>query len=149
MPTIEGCLSGMPLQERVAWLALATIAVVHGTFFASVSGAASAEWPVFAVIARFAVALLVQGIVIGLGKTMLSRRDPAEAKAPLDERDRAIAQRALAAACLVLAAEVFVLAMALPFMAGWRITVALLAAIVLADVVRDVATIAGYRRGRG
>ncbi|MEP7308519.1 MAG: hypothetical protein ABJA98_23690 [Acidobacteriota bacterium] len=142
----DECGSGMPFREKLAWFALVTMAIASSAFFLAVLRLAPEEQTLVRVLVLFTVALTVQGVIMGVGRPLLARGDPAEAKAPPDERDRAVAHRATSTAYVVLMIEVWVLAMGLPFVsAGWRLTVALLLAMVLADAVRYGAIIAHYR----
>jgi hypothetical protein len=133
-------------RETGVVFALVTIAVVYGAFFLAVLRLRPEEQTLVRVLMLFTVALTVQGVIMGVGRPLLALGDPAEAKAPPDERDRAVAHRATSTAHLVLMVEVWVLAMGLPFVpTGWRLTVALLLAMLLADAVRYGAIIAHYR----
>jgi hypothetical protein len=148
MAALQGdeCGSGMPFREKRAWFALVTMAVVYGAFFRAVLRLTPEEQTLVRVLVLFTVALTVQGVIMGVGRPLLALGDPAEAKAPPDERDRAVAYRAASTAYLVLMVEVWVLALGLSFVpTGWRPTVALLLAMLLADAVRYGAIIAHYR----
>ena len=138
--------SGMPFPEKRAWFGLAVTAVVYAAFLFAVLRLASAEQTLVRVLVLFTVALTTHGVIVGVGRPLLALRDPAEAKAPPDERDRAVVHRATSIAYLVLMLEVLALAMALPFApAGWQVSLALLMAMVAAGVVREIAVIALYR----
>lgn len=144
------CSTPMPFQEKVAWLTLVSAVVVYGAFVSAVLATPAAEQTVLRVVVLFTVALTIQGVVIAVARPLLALRDPEDAKAPLDERDRNVAHRAFKAAYLTLMGAVVLLAMAVPYAReAWQPTLAAYLAAIVADMVRMAATIAGYRAGHG
>ena len=146
--------SGIPFREKRAWLALASSALVYGAWLLAVGRLPTERMTLVQILVRifvlFAVALASQGVIVAAGKPLLALRDRAEAKAPPDERDRAIGHRAAVIAYLFLMAEVQLLALATPLVgASWRFTVAAILMMVLADAVRCTAVIALYRSRHG
>jgi hypothetical protein len=140
----------MAFPEKVAWLTLASAALVYAAFAASVFGAPAGEQTVRRVVVLFTIALTVQGVVIAMARPVLSLRDPEDAKMPLDERDRGVAHRAFKAAYLTLMGGVVIVAIGVPYAeADWQLTLAAYLTTIVADMVRMTATIVGYRRGRG
>jgi hypothetical protein len=148
-PTLddEACSPSVPFHEKVAWFTLVAAVVIYSAFVAAVLATPSAELTVWRVVVLFTIALTVQGVTIGVAKPMLALRDPEEAKAPLDERDRGVARRAFKAAYLTLMGAVVLLAMGVPYAHdAWQLTLAAYGATISADMVRMAATIVGYRR---
>jgi xanthine/uracil permease len=138
----------MPFREKTAWLSLVGIVIAFGWYFGSLLFyfGPSGELP------DYSAALLIPTIILLTVVTVvaaiaLALHRPADAQAPADERDRAISRRASALAYAVLLPALFV---ALALAAFFRTTIvvnAVIAAVVLAEVVRCAVEIAGYRRG--
>ena len=96
----------------------------------------------------FALTVGCQAVILAVGHGVLRWRHAADARAPADERDRAISRRSLGAAYYVLIAGVILVGCVMPFQsAGWRLINAAVAAIVLAEVVRYGVAAYCYRRG--
>lgn len=137
--------SPLPFPEKKAWLGLLTIALVYSGFLASVANLPTDERTLIEVFVRFAIALVCQGVIMAIGLRLLAIRDPDEAKAPLDERDRAIAHRAISIAFAFLMVEVLLLALVRPALVpDWHMSVAMLLGIALADAVRNLGIIINY-----
>lgn len=135
----DECGTGMPFHEKVAWFTLISAVVVYSVFVGAVFATPAGEQAVLRVVVLFAIALTVQGTVIGIARPLLALRDPEEARAPLDERDRDVERRAFKAAYLTLMGAVVILALAVPYAAAaWQLTVA-----------AYLATIFNYRRRHG
>ena len=148
-PTLddETCSPSVPFHEKVAWFTLVAAVVVYSAFITAVLTTPAAGMTVWRVVVLFTIALTVQGVTIGVAKPLLALRDPEEAKAPLDERDRGVARQAFKAAYLTLIGAVVLLAMGVPYAhEAWQLTLAAYSATIVADMVRMVATIIGYRR---
>ena len=151
-PTLddEECGGSMPFQEKVAWVTLVAAVLVYGTFLSVVLSWPAADQTVLRVVVAFTIALTVQGVAVGVARPMLALRDPAEARIPLDERDRSVAHRAFKAAYLTLMGGVVFVAMGVPYAeAGWQLTFAAYLTTIVADMVRMAATILGYRSRHG
>lgn len=147
MPKIEDEDATWAFQEKKAWLGLVTIAAVYSCFAASVASLPTDDRTLIEVFVRFAVALTCQGVVMAVGMPLLAGKYPGDAKAPLDERDRGIAHRAISFAFVFLMAEVLLLALARPALVpDWHMSVAMLLAIVLADAARHLGIILLYHR---
>ncbi|MCP9874363.1 hypothetical protein KBY92_12490 [Synechococcus sp. Cruz CV-v-12] len=96
----------------------------------------------------FAVAGVVQMLLLAAGWLWLRIASPTEAIAPPDERDRAIARRSVSAAYNVLIAGMIVVGCVMPFNSGgWTLVSTAVAAIVLAQTVHYGLSIWCYRRG--
>jgi uncharacterized membrane protein len=136
-------------REKAAWAALLSILLGFGAYFATLAygmttGRASPDYflgLLVAVVVLITVAMALFGIVVAV-------RAPEEAKVPADERDRTIQTRSTQLAYYVLL--VGTLAAAGSSAAGvalfWILN-GLLAAVVLAEVIRYGAQIVLYRRG--
>jgi|UPI00053ED856 hypothetical protein len=136
----------MPFREKIAWLSAGGILVAFGPYFALVAmrqpttalGPATAAG-FLAVIATLVAVMTVASILVAL----TNLRD---AQQPSDERDRAIARRALAFAYPVLLTALFA-ALATLFLGASLpvLTNAVLGAIVLGELTRCGVEILGYR----
>jgi uncharacterized BrkB/YihY/UPF0761 family membrane protein len=139
----------MAFREKTAWLTLGTMLIAYGIYFGLVGPAAEfgrnrlidVIWSFGAVAAAHAVVMIVGSIIIAVTSTK-------EARAPMDERDRAIARQGSTMGCYVLLVGVILVGVVMPFSeAPWMIVNAALLAIVVAEVVRYGAILLSYRRG--
>ena len=139
----------MAYRERIAWLMLAGMVLTYGPFFAALQHESAAGAPG---IGRFLLLLGIASaarvaIEVG-GRIFLAIRMGADARAPADERDTAIASRSSGFAYLVLLAGMIVVGIFMPFSAhGLQIVSAALLAIIAAELVRCLAIVLGYRLG--
>lgn len=139
--------STMAFREKRAWLMLVTMVIAYGIYFTSVpepvEGNVDLRWLIW-----FAVASLGQGASFAIGIALMSRRTPRNDRAKPDERDRAIDRRAAAIAYYVLMLEFIWVGVVSPFGTDpWTLAQASLLAIVIAELVRNGATVWSYRRG--
>lgn len=140
----------MPHRERVAWLSLIAIALTFGpyTLFITTSPP-TAPLPDLRTMAFFAATTLSQALLLGIGHLWIRARWPEDARLPADERDRAIAQRAVGAAYHVLIVGMILVGCVMPFVAtGWKLVNAAALTIVLAEIVHYGLTVWSYRKGR-
>lgn len=145
--TDDKCVSSMPMNEKRAWLALASSVVVYGSYFTVIAQQQGRQDTLYMLV-LFAIATVSHGLIVAAGTTMFILRNRAEARQRPDERDRAIARSAATVAYFVLMAEMIVVGVVMPFNStGWRITGAALLALVVSEIVRHAVTIANYRRG--
>ncbi|MDF1809471.1 MAG: hypothetical protein P1U42_07235 [Phycisphaerales bacterium] len=87
-------------------------------------------------------------LILGAGHLWLPKQSPDDAKAPLDERDRAIQLRSTGAAYKVLLVGMILVGCVMPFTSGgWKIVNTAIFMIVIAQVVHDGLSIWSYRRG--
>jgi len=144
----EDCGSSMPFQEKRAWLSLAVTIVIYGAFLANVLATPVGALTMVRFIILFTVAMTLQGVILAICISIFAARDPEAAKAPLDERDLQVSRRSATWAYGTLMAVVFLLGLGLPYYAavGWQITLAMILAMVAADMVRHIAIIVNYRR---
>lgn len=138
----------MPHREKAAWLSLLAIVVAFGPYFAIVaSNPPDDTLPNLRLLGLFALAAAVQVSIMAIGHLWLRIRSPEEAALPADERDQGIERRAVVFAYYVLIGGVIIAAIIMPFYAGgWEVVNAAILAIVVAELVHDGFTIAGYRR---
>lgn len=134
----------MPIQEQFARVWLLTLLITYGIYFAVVPRLdASSLWDQ---LMAFGATTLVQVIVIGVSSAVMELR---HGKGPKrDERDLAIDRKATHAAYHVLMVGVILAGCILPFShSGWALFHAAVAAIALAEIVRNGMTVVLYRRG--
>ncbi len=139
----------MSYREKVAWLSLIAMVGAFGPYFAIVAAGIlpSAALPNLRQLALYAVAVLVQLLILGVGRLYLRHASPLEARTPPDERDRVIQRRSINAAYFVLLAGTIEVGVILPFTAnGWTIVNAALFAIVAAEIVHYAVVAVSYRR---
>jgi hypothetical protein len=139
----------MPFREKIAWVSLAGIALAFIPYFALTESYAGPArlYPAYSGALFIGISVLVAILVTiaSIGVALTNIRD---AQAPTDERDRTVARRASSIAYAVLLPALF-LAMATAFF-GWStaaVVNAVLAAVVVAELVRNALEIIGYRRG--
>lgn len=139
----------MAYREKIAWLSLLAMAVTFGPYFTWMAIWPPTEpLPDLVTMGRFAATVLGQALILGIGRCYLRRRSPADARAPADERDRAITLRSLGAAYYVLIVGTILVGCVMPFHSGgWQLINAAVAMLVLAEVVHYGVAAHGYRRG--
>ncbi|MBI1380312.1 MAG: hypothetical protein GC161_04410 [Planctomycetaceae bacterium] len=149
MTSIQDILEATCHRERVAWLSLVAMAAAYGPFFLGVAlEPPSAPLPDLPSMGRFAGAVLVQVVVLGVGHAWFRLRWPHEARAPADERDRAIELRARRIAYHVLIVGIVLVGCVMPFSKhGWELIHTGIAAVVVAELVHYGLVVLGYRRG--
>ena len=146
--------AGMPYREKSAWVAVAGMVVGYGGYFAVVATVppqiigGDPPGMVLKLFALLTAASIVRLLILGVGTPAIRASSPADARAPADERDRAIAGRSAAIAYYVMMTGMILVGMVMPFTArGWAIVNAALVAIVVAELARYGTIIAAYRRG--
>jgi hypothetical protein len=139
----------MAFREKTAWLTLATMFVAYSIYFILIGAAArNGEPQLTTIISTFGMIAVAQIIVVIAGSVVLAVTSTKEARAPADERDRAIARRGASFGYYFLLVGVIVVGVVMPFASTpWKIINAALAAIVLAEIVRNAAVLLSYRRG--
>ena len=136
----------MPWRERSAWLALAGMALGYVPFFALLGREGEAGVGRFLLL--FAIASAVRIAIELGGRIAFAVRLGAEARAPADERDRAIASRSAHFAYVVLLTGMILVGVVMPFSShGIAIVTAALFAIVAAESIRYLAIVLSYRLG--
>lgn len=151
MSTTIDAASTMPYQEKIAWLSLAGMMLAYIPYFTWVAVVQpSDQLPDLKTMKVFAAAALVHAATSIAGRIVLFMRSPDDARAPLDERDQAIAQRSISLAYWLLIVGMIQVGCVLPFISGgWPLINVAIATIVLAETVRYGIVIVSYRRWRG
>lgn len=137
----------MPFKEKIAWISVVTTILVWGSFFGFML-ATGGKLHGAVYFTGFIAAVIVQTILATGAAIVTAALAPADANAGSDERDRDISRRAYALAYPVLIALVFCIAGSVHL--GFDkidMAYAIMAAIVIAEVVHYAAQITGYRRG--
>ena len=137
----------MAFREKTAWLNFATLLVAYAIYFTLI-GRQAQTGHLINIIWTFGAVAVTQAFVVIIGSIVLAATSSKEARAPADERDRAIARRGASIGYYVLLAGVIVVGVMMPFNAtAWKIINGALAAIVIAEVVRNGVVLVSYRRG--
>jgi len=140
--------AGIAFREKIAWLSLLSMIVAYSVYFAMAAAAMRHGATTLRLIGYLAAVLVVQAIVVAAASVAIALASGAEARAPADERDRAIARRGAAAAYFVLMIGMILVGCVMPFSdRGWTIVNAALFALLAAEVVRYGIIVASYRRG--
>jgi hypothetical protein len=137
----------MPYREKTAWLSLIAMAIAFVPYFAITAAHSRPAVPNLRQLALFAVAAIVQMIILGIGHAYLSHGSPEEARTPPDERDAAIMRRSISFAYYILIGGMILVGCVMPFnSSGWTIINAALVMIVLAEIVHYGVVVVSYRR---
>lgn len=139
----------MSFREKISWLSLGGILLAFGPYFVMLVLSGSPPWGLKGMNAAWFIgAVTVLTVVMTAGAIGVAVSNLRDAQRPSDERDRMIARRAAAIAYAILVPALW-LALATLFLSPSLAVLvnAILAAIVLAEVARCIAEIAGYRRG--
>ena len=139
----------MTYREKLNWMTLFGMLATIGVYLVWVEVAAdkTAPMPNFGMMAAYAVAAGAWAAFYLLGRLILSRRSPAEARARPDERELAIDRRSTQVAYYVLMGLMLYVGCYKPFVSeGWEIVNATIASVVIAEVVRCIVAVVGYRR---
>jgi O-antigen/teichoic acid export membrane protein len=139
----------MSFREKIAWLTLGGLLLAFGPYFGTLLLLGKQPWLLGpAGIGLFLIVVTALMIVMTIGGIAIAFTNIRDAERPSDERDRHIARRASAIAYAVLIPALFLALGTLVFGVGQTLLVnAVLAAIVIAELVRCTIEILGYRRG--
>ncbi len=138
----------MPYREKTTWLTLSAIIVSFAAYFAVAYSGSIEGLPNLRLLIVYAAAMGLQLVILGVGSLIIRSGSGVDAKAKLDERDRAIARLGAARAYYVMMAGLVFTGVYLPFTnAGWHIVHAALLTYVLSEVARCAVIIRAYRRG--
>ena len=139
----------MSCRERIAWLALFAMALAYGPFFALLGHEQAYGGPsIGRFLLLFGAASAVRVAIEAGGRIALRVRMGAEALAPADERDRAIAARSAQFAYVVLLVGMIVVGIVMPFKSqGLAIVTSALFALIAAELIRYLAIVLSYRLG--
>ncbi len=139
----------MPYREKTAWLALIAMLVTFAPYFTIVAlnNRPAAALPDLRQLGIYAVTAIAFALITGLGHLYLRHRAPQEARTPPDERDRAIKNRSMSSAYVVLLTGMIIVGVIMPFNSGgWTIVHAALFTIVFAEIVHNGVAVLSYRR---
>jgi len=133
-----------PLENR-AWLMLWTMCPIYLVYFAIQIAAPPWLSSMLQRIACLAVAAGAHGVISVVGLLVLLARQRGQGLLA-DERDRAIEAHATRIAYYVLMGGAVVVGMVMPFSkGGWSLVNAALLSIVLAEALRNLLIVRGYR----
>lgn len=139
----------MAYREKIAWLSLVAMVVAYTLYF-SIAGPmmhGGGQSSVSFVVLLAAI-LTTQAIVAVVGSLIIAIRSGREARAPADERDRAIARRGAAVAYFVLMVGMIIVGCVMPAREeGWHLINAALFMLAVAETVRYGLIVTSYRRG--
>lgn len=140
----------MAFRERVAWLTLGALVVMYGLYFGVVGPAAGfGARSMLDIVWSFGPLAAAHAAVMAVGAAALALAARNEAKAPPDERDRALDRRGSQVGYYVLLAGLVLVGVVMPFSEPpWKIVNTGLLVVVLAEVARHVVILGGYRLGR-
>lgn len=140
----------MAYREKLAWLELVGMVIAYGGYFIGVGmvDPAPDRLETLTYVALFGAATVVRLLILGSGWLALRAQMGSEARAKPDERDRSIARRGAAIGYYVLLGLMLWVGVMLPLTdTGWAVANSALAAIIIAEIVRDAVIVASYRRG--
>src|SRR5690242_18022110 len=140
----------MAYREKMAWLELVGMMIAYGAYFIAVAIAdpAPGRDTTLTYVALFGASSVVRLLILRTGWLILRARLGAEARARPDERDRAIARRGGTIAYYVLLSLMLWVGVIKPLLAsGWEVANSALAAIIIAEIVRQAVAVVSYRRG--
>jgi hypothetical protein len=139
----------MPYREKIAWLSLIAMGVTFGPYFAIVSTKSlpTGSLPDLGQLGLYAIAAILQMLILGVGRIYLRRGSPLDAGIAPDERDRAIERQSIRSAYHFLIGGMILVGCVMPFRSsGWSIIHAALAMIVAAEIVHYGIVVFSYRR---
>lgn len=140
----------MAYREKMAWLELVGMTIAYGAYFIALGmvDPAPGHDATLTYVALFGAASVARLLILGIGWLVLRARLGAEARAKPDERDRAIDRRGATMAYYVLLSLMLWVGVVKPlFASGWEVANSALAAIIIAELVRQAIAVLSYRRG--
>jgi hypothetical protein len=138
----------MAFKEKIAWLSLLSMIVAYGVYFAlAVPHVRRGDATTLQLIGLLCAVLVAQLIVVIVASIAIAVHAGREARAPADERDRAIARRGAAVAYYVLMVGMILVGCVMPFRdKGWVLINAALFMLLVAEVTRYGTIVVSYRR---
>ena len=139
----------MAFREKLAWVSFLAMLIPYAVYFGILGPSVNfGEDRMLDILWTFGPVAVAHGLGVIIGRIVLSMMSPEDARAPADERDRAIARRALTIAYYVLIAGFVLVGVGMPFSEPpWKIVNIALLAIVLAEFVGQIIALISYRRG--
>ena len=138
----------MAYREKAGWLSLFAMVVTFGPYFTitGLHSVPSEALPNLRQVGLFAVAAVVQAMILGAGHLYLRRGAVQEARMGLDERDGAIKRESISWAYYVPIAGTIVVGCVMPFnSSGWSIVNAALFMMIAAEMVHYGVVVFSYR----
>jgi hypothetical protein len=135
----------MPFREKTAWITLAATLLAYGGYFVRF-GRTAAAGRMPDMIWGVSLAVLVYVVIQAVLMIIAAVAAPQEANAPADERDAVIQTDARAGAFHVLQVSGLVAVASVYVLDKWMAANAMFAALVLAELARNLLVIGGYRR---
>lgn len=141
----------MPYREKIAWLYLAAMALTYGPYFVITALHPPGDaLPNLHQFWLFAATAATHALLAGIGTAAIFLQNRAEARLPLDERDRAILHRSRTYAYYTLLTGMILVGCFLPIQhRGWTIVNGTLLMIVLSETVQNGFAAVSYRRQAG
>ncbi|AJP72759.1 hypothetical protein [Sphingomonas hengshuiensis] len=137
----------MSFKEKIAWISLVTTVLVWGGFYGFML-ATYGRYPGAVYFTGFFAAVTAQAVLAAGAAIVTALLAPRDATAAADERDKAIARRAYTIAYPILLVLLLGVVASIHLGANpVQMAYAIIAAIVVAEIVHYGAQIAGYRRG--
>jgi uncharacterized membrane protein len=139
----------MSYREKLAWVSFIAMLIAYAVYFGITGPSVDfGERRMLDILWTFGPSAAAHGIAIIIGAIVIAVLSHKDARAPADERDRAITRRASTIAYYVLIAGFLLVGMVMPFTEPpWKIVNAALLAIVLAELINQAIVLISYRRG--
>lgn len=138
----------MSSLEKRAWLGLLSMCPAYFVYFAVQASAPDLAHTVLQRFGFLAAVASVHAVTYIVGLLVIKHGERGELPFA-DERDRTIDARATRAAYFLLLAGIIVVGVVMPFSdSGWKIANTALLVIVLAETLRMLLVVTGYRRPR-
>jgi uncharacterized BrkB/YihY/UPF0761 family membrane protein len=136
-------------REKLAWLMVGTMIIAYGVYFGVAGPAADfGRNGLIEFIWSFGLVAAAHAVVVIVGSIAIAINSSKEAKAPADERDRAIARRGATVGYYVLIVAMILVGVVLPFSEEpWKIVNTAILAIVVAELIKYAVVLLSYRRG--
>jgi len=136
----------MAFREKTAWITLVCTLLVYGGYFVAFSQATAAGRS-SRLVGGITLAVVVYVVLQVALMIVAAATAPKEAQAPADEREHEIQVRARAGAFYVLQLAGIAAVASVHFSDKWVVANAMFAALILAELARNLFVIVGYRRG--
>ncbi len=139
----------MPYREKIAWLMIVALPATFVAYLALLIGMSPGPGhppPEPDRAAAFWLLVITQVAVVGGGRLLLRLTSSGDARLPLDERDSAIARRAVSAAYYVLICGSVVVAVCSMNARGWSMVNLVVLVLTIAELVHYGVTVVSYRR---
>lgn len=139
----------MAYREKMAWLQLVGFVVAYSVYF-GITGPAVAfgRDNMLDIVWSFGPVAAVHGILSLIGIGVLTWMAKREGSDKADERDNAIQRRSTSVAYGLMMTGLVLSGVMMPFTSGaYKVVNVSLLVVVVCEIIRDLVTIIGYRRG--